>query len=481
MEDSPAFVRWSNKPFPMLPHYVLLDLETTGATPLRDRITEIALIRYRDGQEVERWQTLVNPQCQIPEFIQALTGIDMAMVQDAPTFEQVAKELLLRLDDAVLCAHNVRFDYGFLKAEFKRIGIIFQRKVLCTVKLSRALYPEFTSHSLSALIQRYQLQCSQRHRAMGDVEVMAQFIDYAQQNLGQLALQQAVAAMSKHSALPVGLDAAIVDEIPDSSGVYLFFGENNLPLYIGKSVNLRARVLSHFQSDHRSTKEMRISQEIKHIEWIETAGEFGALLLESKLIKLRQPIYNRQLRRERQLCAWQFQPAQQNDAPSSRLSLVREDEINAQNPGQLFGTFRSKKQAIEVLRWLAEKHQLCLKAIGLESGKGACFAHQIKRCKGVCCGKESPEIHALRLQQALISLRLKSWPYPGKIAIQEVHPHTLKTQLHIFEQWCHLGSVEDEHALHEIQSSVHTLSFDLDSYKLLNKQLNKPNVQIRLL
>ena len=465
----------------MLNHYVLLDLETTGATPLKDRITEIALIRYRDGREVDRWQTLVNPQCQIPEFIQSLTGIDMAMVEDAPSFEQVAKELLVRLDDAVLCAHNVRFDYGFLKAEFKRIGMTFQRKVLCTVKLSRALYPEFTSHSLSALIQRYQLQCSQRHRAMGDVEVMAQFIQYAEQNLGHLALQQAVAGLSKQTALPVGLDAAIIDDIPDTSGVYLFFGENDLPLYVGKSINLRARVLSHFQSDHRSTKEMRISQEIKHIEWIETAGEFGALLLESKLVKLKQPIYNRQLRRERQLCAWQLSTDAQGAALSSRLNLVREDEIRPDNLGQLFGTFRSKKQAVEVLRALAEQHQLCLKAIGLESGKGACFAHQIKRCKGVCCGKEAAEIHTLRLQQALISLRLKSWPYPGKIGIQEVHPHTLKSQLHVFDQWCHLASLEDEADLHEIQQTETTFSFDLDTYKLLIKQLKKPNLKLLML
>ena len=459
----------------MLKRYVLLDLETTGATPLKDRITEIALIKFEDGQEVDRWQTLVNPQTNIPDFIQSLTGITNEMVEDAPTFEQVAGELLDYLDDAVMCAHNVRFDHGFLKAEFKRIGITLKQKVLCTVKLSRKLYPQYKSHGLSAIIERHGFTCSQRHRAMGDVEVMAQLIALAKRELGFEALEAAVSELSKKTSLPSGIDEDVIDEIPENAGVYLFFGENNLPLYIGKSINLRARVMSHFSSDHRSTKEMRISQEIKRIEWIETAGEFGALLLESRLVKERQPIYNRQLRRERQLCAWQL--AESADA-KPLLRLIREDEITPENIGTLFGTFRSKKQATEVLRNIAEEHSLCLKALGLESGKGACFRSQIQRCKGVCCGKEAPELHYLRLQQALISLRLKSWQFEGKIGIKEHDPETSKTELHVFDQWCHIATVDDETQLEDAVESKYRFSFDLDTYKLLLKELSKRNTTV---
>ncbi len=459
----------------MLKRYVLLDLETTGATPLKDRITEIALIKFEDGQEVDRWQTLVNPQTNIPDFIQSLTGITNEMVEDAPTFEQVAGEFLDYLDDAVMCAHNVRFDHGFLKAEFKRIGITLKQKVLCTVKLSRKLYPQYKSHGLSAIIERHGFTCSQRHRAMGDVEVMAQLIALAKRELGFEALEAAVSELSKKTSLPSGIDEDVIDEIPENAGVYLFFGENNLPLYIGKSINLRARVMSHFSSDHRSTKEMRISQEIKRIEWIETAGEFGALLLESRLVKERQPIYNRQLRRERQLCAWQL--AESADA-KPLLRLIREDEITPENIGTLFGTFRSKKQATEVLRNIAEEHSLCLKALGLESGKGACFRSQIQRCKGVCCGKEAPELHYLRLQQALISLRLKSWQFEGKIGIKEHDPETSKTELHVFDQWCHIATVDDETQLEDAVESKYRFSFDLDTYKLLLKELSKRNTTV---
>ena len=459
----------------MLPSYVLLDLETTGATPLKDRITEIALIKFEHGKEVDRWQTLVNPQTNIPDFIQSLTGITNEMVQDAPTFKQVAGELLDYLDGAVMCAHNVRFDHGFLKAEFKRIGITLKQKVLCTVKLSRKLYPQYKSHGLSAIIERHNFTCSNRHRAMGDVEVMAQLIEFAKNELGTEVLEAAVAELSKKTSLPSGIDENIIDEIPDTSGVYLFYGENNLPLYIGKSVNLRARVMSHFSSDHSSTKEMRISQEIKHIEWIETAGEFGALLLESRLVKERQPIYNRQLRRERQLCAWQL--AESADS-KPLLTLIREDEITPENMGSLFGTFRSKKQATEVLRNIAEEHALCLKALGLESGKGACFRSQIKRCKGVCCGNESPELHYLRLQQGLISLKLRSWQFQGKIGIKEHDPETSKTELHVFDQWCHIATVDDESLLEEAVQSKYAFSFDLDTYKLLLKELSKRNTAV---
>ncbi len=160
----------------MLPAYVLLDLETTGATAVSDRITEIGLVRYENGIEVKRWQTLVNPEMHITPFIQRITGIDDEMVKDAPLFKDVAHELLEHLHGAVLCAHNVRFDHGFLKSEFKRLGITLRQKVLCTVKLSRLLYPEHKSHGLDAIIARHAIHCSARHRAMGDVEVMELFL-----------------------------------------------------------------------------------------------------------------------------------------------------------------------------------------------------------------------------------------------------------------------------------------------------------------
>lgn len=460
----------------MLPSYVLLDLETTGATPLRDRITEIALIRYEDGKEVSRWQTLVNPEVPISGFIQQLTGINNDMVAQAPTFRQIAGELLDYLKDTVLCAHNVRFDHGFLKNEFKRIGIDLRQKVLCTVKLSRRLYPEHRSHGLDAIIARHGLTCETRHRAMGDVEMMLAFLNAARQELGHIAVRNAAEALLKGArSLPPHIDAQVIENLPETPGVYLFYGDTNLPLYIGKSVNIRERVLSHFSSDHASTKEMRISQEIKHIEWIETAGEFSALLLESRLVKERQPIYNRQLRRERQLCSWRLA---EDHTQVPVVTLVQVDEIDPANLGQLFGTFRSRRQATEVLRKIAEEHQLCQKVLGLESGRGVCFAYQLKRCRGVCAGKEPAELHYLRLKQAVIAHQLKTWPFKGKIGIHETQRFNGKSAIHLFEHWVYLGSVEDAAALDEIADAKSELVFDLDTYKLLLKELNKPRGRV---
>jgi DNA polymerase III subunit epsilon len=462
----------------MLPAYVLLDLETTGATPLVDRITEIALIRYENGIETQRWQTLVNPETLIPPFIQQLTGITDQMVSNAPTFKQLAGQLLDYLDDAVLCAHNARFDHGFLKNEFKRIGINLRQKVLCTVKLSRKLYPQHRSHGLDAIISRHDIHCSARHRAMGDVEVLAAFISSAAQELGSDKVSDTASQLLKGPTIPSGLDAALLEELPESSGVYLFYGENQLPLYIGKSVNIRGRVLSHFSSDHASTKEMRIGQEVRHIEWIETAGEFGALLLEARLVKERQPIYNRQLRRERQLCSWKLS---ETPNASPLLKLVREDEIDPAALGQLFGTFRSKRQATEVLRQLADTHALCPKLLGLESGKGPCFAYQLRKCKGVCTQREDPNLHYLRLQQALAAHRLKTWPYPGKIGVREFDPISGRSAIHVFQHWCQIGTVDNEHDLAELQHTRQDVMFDLDTYKLLLKVLHKPGHDLVLL
>ncbi|QDC43523.1 exonuclease domain-containing protein [Methylophilus medardicus] len=451
----------------MLPSVTFLDLETTGATPLRDRITEIALVRFDHGIETVRWQTLVNPQQPIPPFIQSLTGISDAMVADAPLFSEVADKLLALLEGSVLAAHNVRFDHGFLKSEFKRLGITLRQKVLCTVKLSRLLYPQFYSHGIDAIVSRHQITGLARHRAMGDVEAILVMLNDAKRDLGEAAVQAAAMKLMAAPTLPPHIDASMVGELPEAPGVYLFYGENDLPLYVGKSVNIRARVLSHFSSDHASTKEMRMTQEMKRFEWIPTAGEFSALLLESRLVKERQPIYNRQLRRERSLCSWQIDPLAQ-----PQVKLVHEDEIDPSQMTQLFGTFRSKRQAIEALRKIADLSHLCVKKLGLEAGgRGPCFAYQLKRCKGVCCGQEPPEIHALRVQQALMAHKLKSWPYRGKIGIEEYSLENDVRQMHVFEHWVYLGVAEDDDRLQDLRTQKTALKFDLDSYKLLLKML----------
>ena len=281
----------------MLPQpLIFLDLETTGMTATHERITEIGLIEVANGEYVGSWSQLVNPEKSIPPFIQSLTGITNEMVEDAPTFEQLAPGLFQRLDGKLLIAHNARFDYGFLKNEFGRLGMSYRSRVLCTAKLSRKLFPEHRRHNLDSLIERYGLTCSARHRALGDAEVLWQFLQKLYAEVDIARINAAVQAQMVAPNLPAGLSAEALDAIPEAPGVYLFYDERGALLYVGKSVDLHARVRSHFSGDHRLAKDMRITQQVTRVEWIETAGELGALLNESRVIKELLP-----LKRERRI------------------------------------------------------------------------------------------------------------------------------------------------------------------------------------
>lgn len=456
----------------LAPSVIFVDLETTGGNPVSDRITEVAIVRVSEGEIDFEWSSLVNPERPIPPNIQRVTGISDEMVADAPTFRELADEIRDRLDGALFVAHNARFDYGFLKNEYRRLEQPFAAKVLCSVKLSRALYPEHHRHGLDALIQRHGLTCSARHRALGDARVIHDFVTLALHEHGPEKLEAAAQRALKTPSLPAALDPEVVDRIPDGAGVYLFYGAGSstpnegpqLPLYVGKSVALRARVLSHFAADHRANKEARIAQEVRRIEWVETAGELGALLMESRLVKELMPIHNRVLRRQGELCAWHFL-----DAPDAAvvLELVSGRDIDPARLDALYGTFRSRRDAVAALRELATAHRLCPKRLGLESGKGACFASQIKRCQGVCCGRETPLAHDMRLRVALGSMRLKAWPFGGRIAVRESDAFNDRHDFHVFENWCHLGTVHDEAALIEAADTRFDPVFDIDTYKIL--------------
>ena len=233
----------------------VVDLETTGTAATADAITEIGIVLIEHGRVVEEWSSLVNPQCVIPPEIQALTGITDDMVRDAPTFAELAEEVFARLQDRLFVAHNARFDYGFIKNAFRRLGRPFTADVLCTVRLSRKLYPEYVQHNLDSLIERHRLAAEGRHRALGDARLAWQFLSVVARDHAAETVMAATRSLLKMPSLPPQLDADALKAIPDGPGVYVFYGINDLPIYIGKSVNLRDRVRSHFSSDHRQSNE----------------------------------------------------------------------------------------------------------------------------------------------------------------------------------------------------------------------------------
>ncbi|MFC4158154.1 3'-5' exonuclease family protein [Chitinimonas lacunae] len=463
--------------------FVFVDLETTGANASRDRITEIGVVEWRDGQ-VEEWSTLVNPGVPIPPFISRLTGISDEMVIDAPSFTSIAEAVHERLAGRVFVAHNARFDYGFLKNEFKRVGLPFRARVICTVKLSRRLFPEEYKHNLDAVVARHQLEAAgDRHRALTDARLIERFMAQLRERLGDDALNAVLEELSRQPTLPPGLDPEVIDDLPDGHGVYLFYGQNDVPLYVGKSNHLRKRVLAHFAADHRADKEMRMAQQVTRIDWVETAGELGALLTEAKLVKSLQPAHNHQLRRQQDLCAWRFEPNAEGDA---KPELVFARDIDFGRTAGLHGLYTSQREATNSLRKLAEVNKLCPIMLGLEKpsrrGNGPCFAYQVGKCRGACVGKEAATVHQARVGAMLAKFRLSNWPYPGLIAIRERASSGEAADLHLVDHWHYLGTVSDESALHELLDQRPSGTFELDDYKILSKFLKSTaNAEVVLL
>jgi len=204
---------------------VCVDLETTGGSALRHRIIEIGVVERDADGVVREWSTLVHPGVRIPNAIVSFTGITDEMVADAPRFDDVYRELLARLAGRIFVAHNARFDYGFIRAELARLGIRYRSKMLCTVKLSRRLFPTYPRHHLDALIERHGLICDARHRALGDARVVHELLSLWEREVSQGILAPAVTDLLQEAVLPTHLSADLLDDLPELPGVYRFFGE----------------------------------------------------------------------------------------------------------------------------------------------------------------------------------------------------------------------------------------------------------------
>jgi DNA polymerase-3 subunit epsilon len=441
--------------------FAFVDIETTGSRAELDRITEIGIITL-DQDGTSEWSSLLNPETPIPRNIQHLTGITPEMVATQPTFAEIANALYMELKDKIFIAHNARFDYSFMKAEFKKVGIDFSPKVLCTVKLSRRLFPNQARHNLDTLIQVHGLNVANRHRALDDAKLIYDFWHECIRLFGPERVQEEVHNLLGSSSLPVHIDKALVEEIPSRPGVYLFYAENRQPLYIGKSIDLRSRVKGHFHAALTNRKEMKLAIQVRDIDWIETAGEFGALLLESRLIKEKLPSLNIKLRRSKDLCAWQLTESGEH----IQVQLVNHQDLQPGRQNNLYGLFYSKREALASLQSIAKKNQLCEAILGLEKrqGQGPCFGFHVKQCNGACIGTESAAIHNLRVKTALLKLKVATWPYVGAIAIQE------GGDLHLFDHWCYLGTAANEAEVEELLSESQP-EFDLDIYKIIRKAL----------
>jgi DNA polymerase III subunit epsilon len=471
---------------------VFVDLETTGATASTDRITEIGIVEVSENG-VSEWSTLVNPEAPIPPFIERMTGISNEMVASAPRFAQLADEVLGRLQGRMFIAHNARFDYGFLKQEFRRVGVSFRATVLCTVKLSRKLYPQHFKHNLDSLIERHGLYADGRHRALADAQLIHQFWQRASHEFPAEHLAEMVRTLTAGPTLPRHIDPSVIDDLPESHGVYVFYGEDEQALFVSKSQQVKKSVLAHFVPSTKSTRNKLLTESVRRIEWEEAAGELGAQLREASLIRRLQPSVNARSSHHRELqelCSWQLVEVSPPSGAAAaqgywqpQLRRAREDDIDFGRAADLYGLFANKREATRALAEVARQHQLCLVTLGLEKalpGK-PCSGHPQQQCKGVCIGKEAPSFHSARLMAALGRLKLRPWPFPGPAVLAEGEDR------HVIDGWAYLGTARNEADLWSLCETTRQVRsprlptqlptqlprFDRETYRLLVKLLDQ--------
>jgi DNA polymerase III subunit epsilon len=360
--------------------FAIIDIETCGGKYeyKRGRITEVCILVHDGLQVTEKFSSLINPECNISTYFTRLTGITNDMVKDAPTFAQVAKKIIELTENKIFVAHNVGFDYGFIKEEFASLGYKYKRETLCTVRLSRKFIPNKFSYSLGTLCQSLGIENEARHRAEGDAAATAKLFDLLLQLKSthpQYKNQGVEALMTRRIDK---IKQYILDKIPEECGVYYFLNKEANIIYIGKSTNMHSRAQSHFNT--KEIKEKKMLNDLYDVDFVKTGSEIIALLLESEEIKKHKPLYNRMRKVENFTHAidW-FKDAN----GIVNFKLVPYEEANS--PIISFTTYASARERLE--GWINDYH-LCLRYCGLTSGETICFNHQLKKCLGVCNDQE---------------------------------------------------------------------------------------------
>lgn len=365
--------------------YAIIDIETTGLSPSAEKITEIAIIIHDGKNVIEEFSTLINPERKIPYRITQITGINSKMVDDAPKFYEIAKQIVELTENKIIIGHNVRFDYGFIRNEFKSLGYDYKRQTLDTIKLARKLIPGKPSYGLGKLCKSLGIENPNRHRALGDATATKTLfelllsIDANPENLNLTGVQS-------------DLSKSLVLNLPKEAGVYYFYDNRNDLIYVGKSINIHDRVMSHLNNNlHKKAIEMKSA--IADVKYTVTGSELIALLLESDEIKEKQPIYNRAQRRT----FFNYGLYSFFDE-KGYLNLKVMKIVNELSP---IYTYSSLQEGKEHMERLSEEYGLCQKLSGLYDNSGACFYYQIHQCEGACIDKEEAEEYNKKVTLAL--------------------------------------------------------------------------------
>ncbi len=380
--------------------YSILDIETTGNHAAIHRITEIAILNY-DGEKVtERYCTLVRPDTDIPFFISRLTGITNEMVKQAPSFDVIAQELDDFTRNRILVAHNAHFDYTFLKQAFQRHGYSFQRKTLCTLRLSRKIFPGLRSYALDNLCRTLAIAAKPVHRAESDAVAAMELFRYLQNNDHAGVIEGIQKKKTAEFNLPPNLRKEAVLQLPEAAGVYYFIDNYGKILYIGKAKNLKQRVQSHFSGISPTRSSTALMNRIHQVNYQLCGNELIAMLLESAEIKKYFPPFNA----AQKLSAGNYGIYCYEDGKGyKRLGIKK---INTSD--HPLASFPSLERARSYLSAKKRDHKLCAKLCGLQRAPYECHDHVAGLCDGACCGKVTAVVYNARVDEALQATRTES-------------------------------------------------------------------------
>jgi DNA polymerase-3 subunit epsilon len=370
--------------------YAIVDIETTGGHASANGITEVSVFVH-DGQKVvKHFETLINPQQPIPSYITALTGINNPMVADAPPFDEIADVLFDILHDKVFIAHNVNFDYSFIRHHLKQSGYDLAVKKLCTVRLGRKVFPGLPSYSLGNLCRSLKISIENRHRAGGDAKATVKLFEYMLDNGAQVHIDQMLKRSSAEQWLPLNLEKAVIDRLPAKPGVYYFHNNKDKIIYVGKAVNLKKRVSGHFTHNDPDPKRQNFIRHIYKITYRQCATELEAIVLESTEIKRLWPRYNKSQKQPQQKYAlYSFT----DNGGYMRLAIDKKKK----NIPFLY-CFNLLNEGLVLLRKMTEEFELNAKL---------CFLDKTAFTKKEKEALEPPAIYNQRIKKALEALSEK--------------------------------------------------------------------------
>ncbi len=372
--------------------YAILDIETTGGKYNEEGITEIAIYKFDGHQIVDQFFSLVNPEKNIQPFVINLTGINNQMLRNAPKFHEVAKRIIEITENCTIVAHNAQFDNRILSTEFDRLGYPFEKNMLCTVELSKKLIPDLPSYSLGKLVRSLGIPITDRHRAQGDAKATVELFKLLlEKDIEKVIISDTIKKDPKRQLEPKLLD--IIESAPTNTGVYYMHRKNGKIIYVGKSKNIKKRLIQHFTNDNKKSKKIQL--EVVSVSYEETGNDLIAQLKESQEIKKLKPIFNHALKTsifQSQLYSYM----DDNGYLNLRIEKVPMEQEEVKN---IITTFTNYQQGRSFLYKITDEFHLCQKLNHLEKTEGACFNHDLKMCNGACIESETPVNYNLRVQK----------------------------------------------------------------------------------